>query len=150
MIDPPADAVIIDAWPSCPSCSKGRQAVCPYCQTAGSRFLAADEPPQLNDNSSNNGTRLRDADPLAIIDINEARDTPTGPAVICPTCDEPFEPRYLRVCEWCGHDFGEGVAMSRPEQPPMDPMDGRLVVFVAALTTFVVAVLWYFAYVLRQ
>ena len=41
--------------------------------------------------------------------------------LICPTCDEPFDASYLRVCEWCGHDFGSGV--EAPQILPNMPVE---------------------------
>lgn len=57
--------------------------VCPVCKTSGSHFPWADPESQPADSAR--------------------------PMVLCPTCDEPFTPQYLRRCEWCNHDFGEGL-----------------------------------------
>lgn len=81
--DDSADDDSAETSARCPACGKPRMAVCPYCRTSGTRFRAADT-----------------------LDGDIAED---DSLIICPTCDEPFEASYLRICEWCGHDFGSGV-----------------------------------------
>jgi hypothetical protein len=95
------------------------------CQTASAEFPPADAAPH---------DRAREEDQPA--DSDELM-------LVCTTCDEPFVPGYLRRCEWCGHDFGEGV---QPKEPgPREPLDQRTVATVIALAACVLAILSYFA-----
>lgn len=109
------------APPSCPSCGRFRIATCPYCHTCGDQFPAADA-------------------------IGEA-DGPTAPALlICPSCDEPFPAVYLRQCQWCGHEFADGV-----ESPPVlatlrfEPVNWRVMAVGIACLAMIAGVLIYFA-----
>jgi hypothetical protein len=68
-------------WPACPRCGTPRTAICPACRTEGSDFPSADRAP--------------DAEP------GDA----SRPLLLCPECDEPFTPGYLRRCGQCGHPF---------------------------------------------
>lgn len=118
---PPALA----AAASCPSCSRPRTAICPFCHTSGSQFRAAET-------------------------IGQAGGVELAPALlICPTCDEPFEDAYLRRCEWCGHDFGDGL-----EPPPVistverEAMNWRIFVVGVAGVAIIGALLVYFALLL--
>jgi hypothetical protein len=66
--------------------------------------------------------------------------------VLCPTCDEPFEPVYLARCEWCGHDFPDGIA---PPPGPEDaahrePPNMRVVVVMAGIVGLAIALAIYF------
>ena len=103
-------------WPRCPSCSRPRHTACPVCQTAGSDFLPAFDPlgPGTDDEDQQHSL------------------------VICPTCDEPFRPVYLKRCEWCGHRFADGRDL--PPAPlltsPFAEMNGRAwIVLVGVLLT---------------
>ncbi len=109
----------------CPECNRRRTAVCPICQTAGSNFPPGDAP------------------------IAREEDAGEPPLLICPTCDEPFEPRYLRRCEWCGHDFGSGIAVpeTRREQPA-EPPNLRVIIVALATLALLAGLLAYFAMLL--
>lgn len=110
--------------PKCPTCDRPRVAICPYCQTTRSGFIAADR--VLGDES---------ADQPAL--------------VICPTCDEPFQPEYLRRCEWCGHDFGTGAEPPRIVRPMEgEPVNWRTVVAGLVGIVIVGAIVVYFAVLL--
>lgn len=77
-----------DAWPRCPVCGEKRLAVCRICGTAGTTFPPAYQPGHA------------DAErPLM---------------VVCPTCDEPFVPRFYKECEHCNYEFDEGVSFPKP------------------------------------
>lgn len=78
-------------WPRCPDCQQARLAVCPFCQTAGNDFPLAYRGP--GDGEGGFATKLM---------------------VECPTCDEAFEPRFYKLCEQCGHEFPDGVAVRQP------------------------------------
>ncbi|HVC97281.1 MAG TPA: DUF2007 domain-containing protein [Pirellulales bacterium] len=109
---------------SCPDCDRPRMAMCPVCDTADSDFPAAD---QLANDMDNEMAAL----------------------LICPTCDEPFEPGYLRRCEWCGHDFGRGIEPSRPvDRPPREPMNARVIAVLLLITGSIAGLFAYFALLL--
>ena len=81
--------ITVEAWPLCPSCREPRHTTCRVCGTAGSEFPRADaeySPPITEEGKSSPRMHL-----------------------ICTTCDEPFVPEFLRRCQWCSHDFGEGL-----------------------------------------
>jgi hypothetical protein len=107
--------------PRCPQCGKPRMAICPVCETAGTDFPLADM--SLDDLGGEGSTML-----------------------ICRTCDEPFEPGYLRRCEWCAYDFGTGI---EPPQvaaaPAKEPMNLRVVLVFLLIAGSIVGLLVYFA-----
>lgn len=108
----------------CPACGKPRMAVCPYCRTSGTRFPAADT----------FGGDVTEEEPL----------------LLCPTCDEPFEASYLRICEWCGHDFGSGVkAPEIVKEFSSEPLNWRVLLVGLAGAAFVAVLVAYFAMLLR-
>lgn len=114
-----------DRYARCPNCGQPRTTTCPFCQTRGDRFTIAF--------------------------TLEAEDAVEGPAMlICPTCDEPFEPDYLRHCEGCGHDFGSGQ-----ETPPVDtapdfePRKLRVLMVASAALALVAGLFAYFASLLK-
>lgn len=111
---------------SCPDCGRRRTAVCPICQTAGSDFPPGEMP------------------------VARESDAEEPPLLICPTCDEPFEPNYLRHCEWCGHDFGSGIVPPEPRgKPPAQPLNLRVIGVALALGAFLCGAMVYFAKLLR-
>jgi hypothetical protein len=69
--------------------------------------------------------------------------------VICPTCDEPFQPEHSKRCEWCGHEFPDGVEMPLPEGDD-DAADftGRVYAVIAVLLAMALAGLLYFRFML--
>ena len=108
----------------CPSCSKPRMAVCPYCRTSGTRFRAAD--------TFGDG-----------ITPNEE------PLLLCPICDEPFEGSFLRLCEWCGHDFGSGVeAPEIVREASSEPLNWRVLLVGVGGAALVAGLVGYFAVLL--
>lgn len=110
----------------CPQCSRRRTAVCPICKTAGSNF----HPGQTN------------------VEMDDHLDEP--PLLICPTCDEPFEPSYLRRCEWCGHDFGSGISIPEPTVPTdFESPNSRVIIVAVGLLALIGGLLAYFAKVLE-
>lgn len=108
--------------PACPECGRNRTAVCPICRTSGAAFPAADQ-----------------ATP---------DDSGAAALIICPICDEPFTPGYLRQCEWCGHDFGEGLRL--PAKARLEPIDSRLIGGLLALVAVLAAIWAYFATLLAR
>ncbi|HVA48359.1 MAG TPA: hypothetical protein VNH11_18475 [Pirellulales bacterium] len=108
----------------CPACGRTRVAVCPFCRTTGTRFRAAD-----------------------MMEMDDANEEPA--LLICPTCDEPFEPAYLRRCEWCGHDFGTGIEPPEIVRPlQTEPLNGRVLLAIAGGLAMVAAIVVYFAVLL--
>ncbi|MBN2579891.1 MAG: DUF2007 domain-containing protein [Pirellulales bacterium] len=107
-------------WPRCPNCGRRRLTACPYCGTAGTDF------------------RRGDAEPGG----EESASAPLPAIVLCHTCDEPFRPQYLRRCEWCGHEFADGVEIDSQSARQAE-INGRLVFVVTALAAVVVAVAAY-------
>lgn len=106
--------------PVCPDCGRPRTATCPFCHTSGKGF--------------------RPSDASGRTDVEE----PTW--LICPTCDEPFEGGYLRRCEGCGHDFGQGLASPPVISPPdVEPMNWRVAVVGIAVVAIIGGLLTYFA-----
>ena len=105
----------------CPQCQRPRLTVCPFCQTASAKFPLADQPPG-------------------------SAEGPPG-LLLCTTCDEPFEPAYLRRCEWCGHDFGDGVEIERQEATTN--LNERVITVVIGLAIALVAIFAYFMVVLK-
>jgi hypothetical protein len=117
-------------WPLCPACGRPRHTACPLCGTAGQSFARADEE--------------YFADPL-----------PAGTTtvrVICSTCDEPFAAQFLRRCQWCGHDFGEGLLAEIPARigAAPEPLNGRALFVALGLLAVVTLVVVYLALILRE
>ncbi len=119
----------VEAWPLCLSCREPRHTTCPVCGTAGSEFPYADaeySPPITEEGES--GLRMH---------------------LICPTCDEPFVPLFLRRCQWCSHDFGEGLETDVPADSAVSEIEinRRVLVVGVGLLVVVVALAVYFALV---
>lgn len=111
-------------WPRCPGCGKRRLAACPICGTSGTSFPAADP--------------------------NFVSDENAPAAIICTTCDEPWVPKFLRRCEWCGHDFGEGVEFDLPNHPTLEEeFNHRVTVVLFGMGFLVLIVLAWFRYIVR-
>ncbi|MFV2067293.1 MAG: hypothetical protein ACC645_09965 [Pirellulales bacterium] len=127
MPDPENDSAATAIWPVCPECGKRRHTSCPVCGTSGNQFPLGDT-----------------AYPLISPESGEA--DAARPLLICPTCDEPFEAAFLRLCEWCDHNFGDGVA--RPESAgkgdDAEPFNLRVWLVMAGLGGTVLAGLAYF------
>jgi uncharacterized protein YbaR (Trm112 family) len=101
-------------------------AVCPYCKTSGTRFRSAD-----------------------LFQVDAARDEPE--MLICPTCDEPFDAAYLRVCEWCGHDFGSGLEVPQiVAELPTEASNWRVWLVGLAGVAVVAGLMFYFAAILSK
>ena len=125
-------------WPKCPSCRQARQTTCPICQTSGSDF-------EIGEGGGGEEESGATADnPLAIVAV-------TGRMlVICPTCDEPFVPRYLRRCEWCNYDFGEGTQLPPRRFADADlEINARALFLLAALAVLLGGLLLWFGSLLR-
>jgi hypothetical protein len=124
-------------WPTCPSCRRRRLTSCPVCETAGTHFDEAFLPDATpEDDQPAGGGR---ANPLL---------------VICPTCDEPFRPRFPARCEWCGYRFGESQEPSATGQRPVPPaepqINRRVVIVIVGMLASMGALLGWFYYILHD
>jgi len=69
--------------------------------------------------------------------------------VICPTCDEPFRPEHPKRCEWCGHEFSDGVDMPLPDdEDDTAEFTGRVYAAIGVLLAIGLAGLLYFRFVI--
>lgn len=107
------------SWPRCPQCQALRLTKCPVCGTSGTGFPPAD----ATEPATGEGEESR--------------------LVLCIQCDEPFVPQYARRCEWCGHDFGEGL--ETPESPSPEAVPIGLLALAAAMIALVAGLILYFA-----
>jgi hypothetical protein len=119
----------IDAWPTCPECGRKRHTMCPICETAGTDFPPADSI------SGGDETDL------------EGTDDPGDPLgrqpLLCPMCDEPFIPNYLRECEWCNHDFGHGVEKPFAFDESLEPVNWRVWTLIGILVVLAALIILY-------
>ena len=129
----------IDAWPLCPQCQKARVTVCPICSTSGTNFPRAYE-------------NFDQDEVTQVLQVENAEGAAPPPeqrlALICTTCDEPWLARFLRRCEWCGHDFGVGLKVDyvppvREAAEPVNPRAVLLVFVMAAALTAIFAWFWF-------
>jgi hypothetical protein len=131
--EPDVSTMIIDdedaIWPRCPQCHERRLAVCRICETAGSDFPLAYEGPTAPE---------EDAVRPAMM-------------VVCPTCDEPFYPRYYKLCEHCGHEFPDGVALPQPPgAPQVEPANfGRVLLILAGTIGVLGAIAFYLWWIVQ-
>ena len=116
---------MIEEPPVCPDCGRPRMTSCPCCKTASTHFPFSTGPEH----------RFDDAPPM----------------LVCTTCDEPFRPVYLKICEWCGHEFADG-SMPPALPAPREPIEfnPRLIVALAGIVAVFVGVIGYFAWLLRR
>jgi hypothetical protein len=148
-----------EPWPTCPGCGARRSTRCPICGTAGSDFQAADMGfvwiPGLADAAAEapsctcgpgGCTPVREQAEIPAVEEDEAE----SPArlLVCPTCDEPFTPQYPRLCEWCGHDFGDGYEVELPQEPE-EQINARVIAAIVGLLAFVAAMVVYLTFIVR-
>ena len=76
-------------WPKCQRCGLIRETACPYCETVGTDFELAYQPP---------------------VDEPAEESNCEWPLLICHICSEPFQPTFIRHCARCSLDLGDGVA----------------------------------------
>ncbi|MEK6233657.1 MAG: hypothetical protein N2C14_03010, partial [Planctomycetales bacterium] len=135
------------AWPSCPSCDHQLITLCPACKINGVDFPPAHGVPERRrrvgkpqapepENADSRDADSRDADSKDA-DSQEA-DVPLF--VLCPTCDEAFEPEFYRRGAWCNHDFGPGLEADPPVQidPDLHLDNSRAVVLATVLAVVLV------------
>lgn len=58
--------------------------------------------------------------------------------------DELFQPMIFRLCNNCGHDFGDGKEEPRPIQRTLDDYNWRVPLLFAAILLAIGAVMLYF------
>jgi hypothetical protein len=126
-------------WPACPNCERPRLAVCPFCETSSNEMPQGD--PRYGGQSL---TELLANEHGEASNCGAERTSP--PLLICPTCDEPFEARYLRRCEWCGHDFGAGLEVPPAISVTPININARAVALTLALVVGMVLLVMYFSY----
>ena len=154
--DDNADEDILDEWPRCPECDARRSTRCPVCSTAGTEFPSVDMGfdwiPQPGDLATTTGCHCGpggctsgDPGPEPVSPDHEAA-PPT--MLTCTTCDEPFVPGYPRLCEWCGHDFGNGFEVEVSEGPP-EPIGNRPVLVMIALGLLLSVLIGYFMFAIK-
>jgi predicted RNA-binding Zn-ribbon protein involved in translation (DUF1610 family) len=158
---------VLEAWPCCPECGARRLTRCKICGTSGSDFPPAD--PNSGDllglptppagasgcscgpggcGSHGAAAEKESGAAEANADSSPAAETSSSPLLICPTCDEPFHPQYLRRCEWCGHEFPDGVEFPSPAAKLQEPFNWRIAYVIYALALLAVGLavylLWLF------
>jgi len=157
-----AEERVLDTWPRCPECEAPRIASCPVCQTAGHDFPQADfefsVPPEFADaeeprSCGCGGCEAEQPGGPAKASGTESEtvqdDTPEPPIMLtCTTCDEPFVPRYLKRCEWCGHTFPDGIEFELPDDTPAEPLNARVTFVFITLAAAALALLAWLAYVM--
>jgi hypothetical protein len=118
------------SWPACPHCARPRLARCPICETSGTHFDTAFLPENFEESPD---SKL--------------------PTFICPTCDEPIRPDFLARCEWCGHRFGDGVALPQRASAPapllLAEVGLRAFIVMVGLLATLAAIFGWFYFVLR-
>jgi hypothetical protein len=94
---------------------------CPACQTTGTEFRRAELPAAAEGAGA------------------------AGDLVICPDCDEPFVPRYARLCHQCGHLFADGFDLKGPSEPASEWVTWRIVLAIVVFAVIMAGLVIYFA-----
>ena len=153
-------------WPCCPECGARRTTTCPVCQTSGTDFPQADSdfaaslelekpaaPTSCDCGSGgccSRGPATGDQSALAEPEAGASDEAGHEPAcrpglvVMCTMCDEPFEPQFLRRCEWCGHEFPDGHPVDVAEGPPGEEITPRALAVMFALGLLAIGAIAYF------
>jgi len=139
--DEPRPDKLPDDWPMCPQCDRRRTTACPFCGTSGTDFQPADRMPEETgeERGEEGGNSSATQSPALYAALR-----------LCPTCDEPFSPCYLPVCEGCGHVFDAGAIDSTDNLTrPVDTINFRVVVALLATIGLIVAMVGYFVWLFR-
>lgn len=118
-------------WPLCPDCQRPRQTACEVCGTFGGPFPRGD--------AAYSGVIPPKAD--------------ASFQVICPTCDEPFVPEWVKTCGACGHDFGDGFelpAVADQKGGPWEELNPRVLLIAGFLLAMFCGLAVYFAIVAKN
>jgi hypothetical protein len=130
-------------WPRCPKCGRNRQTFCPTCDIAGDQFPLAEYIP-----AAAPVERTRRDSGCACKTCDELPDENLAPVLLmCPSCDEAFAPKFYRLCEECGHDFGDGRQVELPEP---EELTGRALLVMVALVILTIGILGYLWYLFRS
>jgi hypothetical protein len=120
--DSPAQVDSAAVWPVCPKCGAARTAICPFCEATADSFPLAD-------------------------DFNGSPDAEQALRLLCPTCDEPHEARFLSKCGHCGYQFSPDEVVAPAEEST--PVPVALYVGVAVVIAVPLALVIYLMVVLR-
>ncbi len=156
-LEPPAG--VPGDWPTCPGCGERRSTRCAVCGTAGTDFQPADMGftwiPGLEDAAAaapscgcGPGGCTPAGQMTGLPTADESQAEQPARLLMCPTCDEPFTPEYPRMCEWCGHDFGEGHEVELPG-PPEEEINSRVIAVIVGLVVLAVAMVVYLMFMVR-
>jgi len=151
----PAEA---DDWPQCPGCGKRRSTQCPVCGTFGTEFppvdmgfvlmsgLGGGDAAGACDGCGSCGCAGETEEAADQADTTQECDDAVPPRMlICPTCDEPFEPEYPRLCQWCGHEFPDGFEVDGTVTSP-EQLNSRIIAAVLILGVLGVILSAWFLY----
>ena len=127
-------------WPTCPHCGRRRQTRCPTCDLGGddfslAEFIPAAESLPVTKGCSSCGSGGHVNRPVSERDF--------GVLLMCPACEEAFSPTFYRLCEQCGHDFGDGLSV---DVTGSDRVTDRALLVLAVLIVLGAAMLGYFWY----
>jgi hypothetical protein len=137
-------------WPVCPHCGRPRHTSCPVCETAGTTFPTAFMPEGDHDDQLAT-TSERSPHPSPLPKGEGIAGDREKLLVVCPTCDEVFEPRFPARCEWCGHRFRDGYELlPAPRLGDSLEINSRAWIVLAGVVTLVGAVLALFAHIARR
>lgn len=116
-------------WAACPQCGELRPTLCPSCDTRGTDFPLAEFVPSQDQQR-----------PIQL--IADGQESPEDPVhLVCPICDEVFQPRFHRHCARCGHDFGSGLEHRAVDQEPDEQLNRRAAALLGVLLVLSVVVI---------
>jgi ribosomal protein L37AE/L43A len=143
---------VVDEWPCCPECGEPRSTRCTFCGTSGIDFPPADAnagdlPEMPSDraedashcNCGHGGCGNHGGD----CEEESPEEVSLPPLVICPTCDEPFQPRYARRCQNCGYEFSDGVDWTPHKEHPPESFNWRIAYVFYALAVLAIGLVAY-------
>ncbi|MCA9122198.1 MAG: hypothetical protein H6822_21125 [Planctomycetaceae bacterium] len=114
------------AWPVCPKCEARRETQCSVCSARGTDFRLADF-----DEAEDSAEAAEEMDVL----------------LLCSTCDEPFTPRFFRLCAGCGFDHGTGI--EKEAELEREELNNRVILVIVSVVLILVGLLAFFGFVLR-
>lgn len=139
--DEDTPATVWPGWPTCPRCNERRQTACPICENAGNLFALAYVPAELQTrdlvDSLISAGFVRPDD-----ESTEQAALETNVLLLCNICDEPFLPRFYRMCEHCGHEFPDGIVAR--DKTVSQPVSAALLFGVTLLVLYGLAMLYLF------